>query len=224
MGRKRFREEQNDDSFSQKNLSCFQRKKIQMKFSLHPTDLHDINGEIRQSLMFRILRYMPVLDGVLLAFDNIKPTTSVPGNSTITSGMVLNEQPQIHYSVQLNVLVFSPQLQEVMSGKVTQCYESHIGLLVHNFFNASITSDYLHEAGFYFVDGKGDGVITWVHKDDKNIVIAPEVNMNFILEKVHECAGIISMEGSQPSLRIGDVKVKNDVSTSQWENLGYNGF
>mmetsp|Transcript_31794 Transcript_31794/g.46889 ORF Transcript_31794/g.46889 Transcript_31794/m.46889 type:complete len:220 (+) Transcript_31794:44-703(+) len=181
----------------QEGLSCFKRKKIRMLFSLYPSDLHDVHEEIRRSLKLKLLRYIPGIEGVLIAFDDIKLVTSVPGSSKTAGGIILNEQPQIHYLSELDTLLFCPQVGKVVAGKVTECYESHVGLLVNNFFNASITSDHLQEAGFSFLND-GFGATTWVHKDG-SAIIASEETITFTIEKVHECAGTISMEGSHAS-------------------------
>lgn len=181
----------------QESVSCFKRKKIRMLFSLFPSDLHDVYGEIRRSLKMKLLRYMLGIEGVLIAFDDIKLVTSVPGLSKTAGGVILNEQPQIHYLAELDTLLFCPEVGKVVTGNVIECYESHVGVLVHNFFNASITSDHLQKAGFSFLDDDF-GATTWIHKDGSTI-LAPDETVKFIVEKVHECAGTISMEGSHPS-------------------------
>jgi hypothetical protein len=66
-----------------------------------------------------------------------------------------------------------------------------VGLLVHNFFNASITADHLVTAGYSFESGE------WVNEDGSTLITAEE-QVNFTVAKVHECAGTISMEGMDP--------------------------
>jgi DNA-directed RNA polymerase subunit E'/Rpb7 len=177
-----------------KKISSCQRKTIRMLFSLYPSDLEDIVAEIKRSLKQNLLKYVSGIEGVLLAFDNVRV---VPNSGRRTAGVILNEQPQIHYHADLDTLVFAPAKDMRLRGTVTECFESHVGLLVHNFFNASITSDQLVTAGFSF-DDQGE----WVHEDGSTTIAAEEM-VNFTIEKVHECAGTISMEGMDPTVHYG---------------------
>lgn len=167
--------------------SC-QRKTVRMFFSMYPSDLEDITREIKRSLRTKLLRYMTGLEGVLLAFDNIQ----ILPNGGRVAGVILNEQPQIHYQVDLDTLCFCPIQHMRLKGTVTECFESHVGLLVHNYFNASITSDQLVSAGYYFEDG------SWVNEDGSTM--AAEEVVQFTVDRVHECAGTISMDGVDPSV------------------------
>ena len=174
--------------------SC-QRKTIRMIFSLYPCDLDDIVVAIKRSLRLNLLKYVTGMDGVLLAFDNVR----IVPNGGQRAGMILNEQPHIHYLADLDILVFAPSRGMRLRGTVTECFESHVGLLVHNFFNASITSENLVAAGFSFDVDQGE----WVHEDDGSTAIAAEEAVDFTVEQLHECAGTISMEGTEPTVMYG---------------------
>jgi DNA-directed RNA polymerase I subunit RPA43 len=185
------------------DCSC-QRQTIRMIFSLYPSDLEDIVREIKRSLRQNLLKYVPGMDGVLLAFDNVR----IVPNGGIIAGMILNEQPHIHYLADMDTLIFSPSKDMKLLGTVTECFESHVGFLVHNFFNASISSDQLVAAGFSY-DDQGD----WVHEDGST-TIAAEEKVKFTVEKVHECAGTISMEGMDPTVIYGDDSISFRLSTN----------
>jgi DNA-directed RNA polymerase subunit E'/Rpb7 len=181
--------------------SC-KRQTIRMIFSLCPSDLEDIIREIKRSLRQNLLKYVPGMDGVLLAFDNVR----IVPNGGLIAGVILNEQPHIHYLADMDTLIFSPSKDMRLLGTVTECFESHVGILVHNFFNASISSDQLVAAGFSY-DDQGD----WVHEDGST-TIAAEEKVKFTVEKVHECAGTISMEGMDPKVIYGDDFMANGFS------------
>lgn len=174
--------------------SC-QRKTIRMIFSLYPCDLEDIVAAIKRSLRLNLLKFVAGMDGVLLAFDNVK----IVPNGGKTAGVILNEQPHLHYLADLDILVFGPSPGMRLQGTVTECFESHVSLLVHNFFNASITSDHLVAAGFSYDVDRGE----WVHEDDGSTAIAAEEAVDFTVEQIHECAGTISMEGKNPTVMYG---------------------
>jgi DNA-directed RNA polymerase subunit E'/Rpb7 len=168
--------------------SSFQRKTIRMIFSLYPSHLDDIMMEINRSLRQNLLKYVSGLNGILLAFDNVR----IVLNGGRKVGVILNEQPHLHYLVDLDALVFAPDSGMHLHGVVTECFESHVGLLVHKFFNASVSSDHLTASGYTFDE---EGV--WIH-DGGSAMIAPDASLRFEVEKVHECGGTISMEGKNP--------------------------
>jgi hypothetical protein len=174
--------------------SC-QRKTIRMIFSLYPCDLEDIVIAIKRSLRLNLLKFVAGMDGVLLAFDNVK----IVPNGGKTAGVIMNEQPYLHYLADLDILVFGPSPGMRLQGTVTECFESHVSLLVHNFFNASITSDHLVTTGFSYDVDRGE----WVHEDDGSTAIAAEEAVDFTVEQIHECAGTISMEGKNPTVMYG---------------------
>jgi len=78
---------------------------------------------------------------------------------------------------------------------VNECFPSHVGMLVHSFFNAMIPSQLLLNG--YEFDSFSQ---KWVKLDNgqDNGGLA-EIGINdevlFEVEKIHECAGLISIEG-----------------------------
>jgi DNA-directed RNA polymerase subunit E'/Rpb7 len=68
-------------------------------------------------------------------------------------------------------------------------------MLVHSFFNAMVSSDHMVSAGYVF----DRELQQWIHESSSN-VIDIEDKVDFVIEKIHECEGIISMEGSHPSV------------------------
>lgn len=64
-----------------------------------------------------------------------------------------------------------------------------------NYFNAMISGDQLRAAGFTFdadLQNWSSGAGT----------ISTEDKINFVVEKVHECDGTVSLEGAKPSLSL----------------------
>jgi DNA-directed RNA polymerase subunit E'/Rpb7 len=166
--------------------SCFIRKTVQILFSLYPADLGDIRQAIDRSLRQLLLRYVSGMDGVLLAYDGIRIDNQ-------HAGIILNELPHVHYQIVVDVLIFSPKLEDELCGTVTECFESHVGLLIHHYFNASIGSEQLVEAGFSYDDEQ----CTWLHEDGSTL-IAPDELVKFRVAKIHEAGGTISLEGVNP--------------------------
>ena len=84
--------------------TAFQQKRLKMVVSLFPVALSDIRSHVRESLRSLLLKYSDGIGGVLLGFDKIKFSNDDP------CGVILNELPHIHYNVELDALVFCPEV------------------------------------------------------------------------------------------------------------------
>lgn len=84
--------------------SVFHQKRLKMMVSLYPVALENSLSHVRESLRSLLLKYSDGVKGVLLGFDNVEFSEENGG------GRVMNELPQIHYSVELDALVFSPEI------------------------------------------------------------------------------------------------------------------
>jgi DNA-directed RNA polymerase subunit E'/Rpb7 len=168
--------------------TAFQEKRLKMLVSLYPIALNNVLGSVREALRRSLLlKFSDGVGGVLLGFNNVSFSESKQ------LGMILNELPQIHYTVELDALVFCPKVGSKLTGVVNECFPSHVGMLVHSFFNAMISSDHLQSAGYVFNPQSQQ----WTDESDSK-VLGNEDKVDFVLEKIHECDGIISMEGSNP--------------------------
>lgn len=78
---------------------------------------------------------------------------------------------------------------------MNECFPSHVGMLVHSYFNAMISSDHLSAAGYTF-DRESQ---QWLSETAGNM-LANDDKISFVTEKIHESDGIISMEGSYPTV------------------------
>lgn len=194
--------------------SPFLQKRLKMMVSLHPVALDNVLLHVRESLCSLLLKYSDGIEGILLGFDKVKFSSDQSG------GRIMNELPQIHYTVELDALVFCPQVGNKVSmsvwmltdeavssslikthhsiqltGVVNECFPSHVGMLVHSFFNAMVSSDHMHSAGYVF-DGESQ---QWIQENGDK-VLGNDDKVGFVIEKIHECDGIISMEGSHPTV------------------------
>lgn len=173
--------------------SSFERKRLKMVVSLYPVALGDVLSNVRDALNSLLLKYSDGIGGVLLAFDNVKLVADKGAGSG--HGVILNELPHIHYLVELDALVFCPVVGKKLTGVVNECFPSHVGVLLHKFFNAMISSDHMHSAGYVF----DRELQQWMEEDGTKIV-GNEDQVDFVIDNIHECAGVISIEGSQPSV------------------------
>lgn len=96
----------------------FEKLRVQWIISLFPAALKNLQKSIHESLRTMLLKYIPGLDGVLLAFDNVQIGGKQPRANL---GFILNEQPQIHYLVEVDLLIFQPTIGERVSF-ISACY------------------------------------------------------------------------------------------------------
>lgn len=85
---------------------------------------------------------------------------------------------------------------EQLTGVVNECFPSHVGMLVHSYFNAMVSSDQMESAGYVF----DTQTQQWMQESDSKVLGNGDM-VDFIVEKMHECDGIISMEGSSPRVK-----------------------
>lgn len=165
--------------------SVFQNMQLELTISLLPSGLTDVSRSVQQSLRQFLLKYSSGMKGIPLAFDNIKILKS-------GKGAILNELPHIHYAVVCDAIVFAPRPGNQLTGVVRKSFHSHLSLVVLNYFNASISSSELQARGYHF-DSENE---VWL--GDKASSVSIDDKIDFIVQKVHESAGIISIEGGFP--------------------------
>ncbi|XP_052551123.1 DNA-directed RNA polymerase I subunit RPA43 [Tympanuchus pallidicinctus] len=77
-----------------------------------------------------LLRYSESLQGVPVAYDNVKVVGEL--------GNIHDDQGFIHLDVEADFVIFSPKKGKKMVGVINKVAPSHIGCLIHGCFNASI--------------------------------------------------------------------------------------
>lgn len=172
------------------SYSVFQKKKISLMLSLLPSSMANMTKAYQASLQSMLLKYSDALEGVLLSYTNIK-VDNVPNKGPY--GRIMDELPHIHCYVTCDVLVFSPQVGHRLQGVVSESFPSHIGFLVFDLFNAMVSAESLRVCGFLF-----DPDLNQWSKDDSGMSIAESDIMEFTIEKLHECDGLISLQCKDP--------------------------
>eukprot|EP00903_Cladosiphon_okamuranus_P008894 g8514.t1 len=166
-----------------------------MCVSLLPSDIGDIYAGIRRNIYQFLMRYNESLGGVLLAVSDLS------FGDGAREGRIEDEMPHIHFDVKAKAQVFCPRPGHVLEGRVNKVTSTHVGMLVCGIFNASVASDSMGE-GFRF-----DLTAREWRKRGRNTggegseAIAVGTNLKFAVTRMHEAAGLISMEGSLEGLR-----------------------
>ncbi len=173
--------------------SPFQRMNASLLLSLPPAAMANPMKAMQNSMQTMLLKYSDGLGGVLLSYENIKVDKSKNGGSF---GRILNEMPHIHFYITCDVLIFDPSVGTSLTGVVNETFPSHVGLLVHELFNAMISAESLRESGFAFDTDLNE----WSKADDMT-PIAIDDSIGFTVEKLHECNGLISLECKDPVVK-----------------------
>lgn len=170
--------------------SPFQKKKVSVMLSLLPSAMANTQKAMNAAMQTMLLKYSDSLEGVLLSYWNIQVDETKNGGRY---GRILNEMPHIHYYVTCDVLVFNPCVGKTLVGVVSETFPSHVGLLVHELFNAMISAEALRDHGFIY-----DTDLNEWSKQDTMTPIAVGDSIRFTVEKFHECNGLISLESTNP--------------------------
>jgi DNA-directed RNA polymerase subunit E'/Rpb7 len=169
--------------------SLFSKRTISLTISLLPTHLSHVQENLEDSIRSAyLLQYSPTnWNGVMLAFDNV----TIQDNGR---GRILHELPHIHYSVTLEALIFQPAPGMEIVGAISNDgsnFHSHLSLIVHGYFNASISAQQLRNAtatggnGFEF----DDVTEQWYYPNTINnsvVWVGKGTQIRFRIERVHE--------------------------------------
>jgi hypothetical protein len=143
----------------------------------------------------------------------------------LIGGRIVDDLPYIHYRFQAKGLLFCPVVGMKLKGQVVECTPTFVTLTTHHIVSTKISTDKLHQQGFFFnsvsmewtrerdssdiipgrrMDGGGEcngeedadnlGPSTSIYLDDI---------VEFVVERIHECGGYISLDGTRPSVSTG---------------------
>ncbi|KAF9149047.1 hypothetical protein BG015_009185 [Linnemannia schmuckeri] len=101
---------------------------------------------IHEQLNGFLMRYMPQVDGVVLAHSDLKLLQ--------TSGRIMYDSPYCHFWISVKLLVWRPVKGSTLYGTINLQSPDHIGLLLYGTFNASIPSEFIPKDKYVFNPNK----------------------------------------------------------------------
>lgn len=143
---------------------CFHRIRAKMYLSLAPCHLeHPIEGLRQQHLDPLIMTFNRKVDGIIISYDNIKLSKEqIKKNDEDDDSVEFNyvakvsdENPFSFLWAYVDFVVWKPRIGDLLEGYSIMQSQSHIGLLIHDVFNASIKKFYIPE-DWYFVPNQAD--------------------------------------------------------------------
>ncbi|KAG9072751.1 hypothetical protein KI688_000527 [Linnemannia hyalina] len=101
---------------------------------------------IHEQLNGFLMRYMPQVDGVVLAHSDLKLLQ--------TSARIMYDSPYCHFWISVKLLVWRPVKGSTLYGTINLQSPDHIGLLLYGTFNASIPSEFIPKDKYVFNPNK----------------------------------------------------------------------
>lgn len=211
--RKQFKTPKSSNPINSEGLSeCFLKVNTSLYISLAPCHLaNPINGIKAQHLDPLVMTYFPKAKGVVLSYSNIKipqdNVTTDSQDSVISIAKVTDSSPFTFLWITVDLLVWTPQLGDVLEGYIYMQTASHIGLLLHDAFNASIKK-YNIPSDWRFIPSQVDEFQQdeqddsnnsrfksfgyWVDENEVKI----EGKLTFTIKAIHTTGRVVSVEGT----------------------------
>ncbi|ANB14027.1 DNA-directed RNA polymerase I subunit RPA43 [Sugiyamaella lignohabitans] len=139
---------------------CFYKVSVSLYVSLAPVHLNDpVSGIKSQHLDPLLMTFFPEAGGVVLAHYNLelcgqdkrpaksssKPSDDLDGETDesgpIAVAKIMYDSPFAFMWINVDLLVWKPRAGDIVEGWINMQSPSHIGLLIHDTFNASIKRD-----------------------------------------------------------------------------------
>lgn len=169
----------------------------------------------------------------LLPIDSTNPSPNNRGgscsnNSMLLGGRIINDLPFIHYRFEVNGLVFCPIVGMKLKGQVVECTPTFITLTTHHILSSKISTEKLHEQGFLYnsismewmkergsettainANNNSSSVGSIVENGNNLGRQSPSTSIylddvvKFVVYRIHECGGYISLDGTHPSVSTG---------------------
>ncbi|RKP30644.1 hypothetical protein METBISCDRAFT_30726 [Metschnikowia bicuspidata] len=139
------------NSTSEDGISeCFRVARTSMYVSLAPFHIENpIDGIKSQHLDPLVMKYFPKANGVVLGYSNImiKEDDRVPEGETNEIMVTVSDlSPFAFMWISVDLLLWSPQIGDTLKGYIFMLTATHLGLLVHDTFNAHIKSRFIPQS------------------------------------------------------------------------------
>ncbi len=116
--------------------SSFRCVRLLEHVSLLPCYVGHVAQGVLEHLNRKVFRFSDQLGGIVLSYSRPQVLQR--------HGAILDEQPHIHVDLKYTVYLFKPELGSLLSGIVNNVGRDHLGVLVHNCFNAAVLAPGSH--------------------------------------------------------------------------------
>ncbi|KAI0730318.1 hypothetical protein C8Q72DRAFT_823759 [Fomitopsis betulina] len=126
----------------------FRVARASMLLSIPPVFAGNLRVGAEEMLDSLLMRYIPALQGVVLAHDNLKVLAA--------TATIKGDCPFANCQIAFDATVWSPQIGMKLVGKVNLCSPDHVALLVHRTFNVSIPRHHIPSDQWEFEYGPAE--------------------------------------------------------------------
>lgn len=186
---------------------CIVRVPVSMYLSLAPVYMNSpLHGIMRQHLNPMVMKYNSEVGGVVLGYDNLEILDQDPqGDSKHNTKLVklTADTPFAFTWCHVDLYVWQPQVGDVIEGWIFIQSASHIGLLVHDAFNASIKKNNIPSDWTFVHNEDADAVAESASKKFRSLGHWVDGNgqsldgkLKFIVRNVFTTGKMVSLEGT----------------------------
>ncbi|KAJ2551570.1 hypothetical protein EV175_003639 [Coemansia sp. RSA 1933] len=115
--------------------SSFTECTSKLTVTLAPIHSRDLWAGIHETLNSMLLRFIPQVRGVVLAYSRVKPLSD--------KALMFNDSPYGQLDVSAKLLLWRPIAGMLLGGSINVQSPDHIGLLLWDTFNASIPASFI---------------------------------------------------------------------------------
>eukprot|EP01117_Protostelium_nocturnum_P012115 TRINITY_DN4441_c0_g1_i1.p1 TRINITY_DN4441_c0_g1~~TRINITY_DN4441_c0_g1_i1.p1 ORF type:complete len:186 (-),score=50.07 TRINITY_DN4441_c0_g1_i1:10-567(-) len=149
-----------------------------------PNHTSNIFNGVNEKLQNLLMQNNETIGGWVIAIKDVKVLTD--------KARIMYETPEIHVPVSYSALVFNPQMGDALIGCVNSVSMEHIGLLIDDFFNASVYDHTLLQE-FSF----DESLNQWTFNSDPTLTITEGTYVKFFVQNIHRSKQkMISVTGS----------------------------
>ena len=161
------------------SMSPYKQCDLELFLHLQPRYLGALTQGVYEQLGKLLMLYHDDLGGVAVAFSRVALKE--------TAGVIMADDPRIHVHVTARATVFAPPVGCLLRGTVNKLSPDHIGLLVHDAFNAAIGRAHMPADLVYDADEQ-----VW-NRTDPAVPIAVGSSLQLAVMGLEEANGVMSI-------------------------------
>lgn len=167
----------NKNTFYSLPDALFEELEVRHCMHFSPSQMADLTRSLDTSLSGMHLKYIFALRGIVITHSDIKLLDNTCA--------FIQDSPFSHFYISVKWLVFAPKPHQILQGTIVHQSSEHLGLLLLNYFNASVTpGTNLHYSGN-----------VWQYKDGHALFHG--MNVEFQVQEVKGTPdGMLSIIGS----------------------------
>jgi len=162
--------------------SAFKQTTLRLRIILAPCYINCVQEGIFNYINQFILRRLPDTEGILIAHDNIELEQP--------NARIMYDSPFLYFWIKVAVILWLPRVGDKLAGRVNLQSSSHIGLLLHQTFNASIPADHIPKNLYEWRED------CWVKKKNGQVLGKDGKEVVFFVQEVIPTEDMLMVMGS----------------------------